>query len=341
MKKPAMRKRSDKQKFSITPGQAAYITSDKAFSEARDPGGNATAPLDVCVPNSWNPNVVSKDDMNKLELNIADTLLETGTIPPAALRWHPMRDGTYEIVDGYHRKTVLLSLIKRIEKGTIAEWQKGRYKRLAELDEVIRERYLEECEEMGVKPDKHWKPPVNILKERRWPVCNFRAIKKRKAMRLTETLNHLRGQDDPAKYATFLNELIAEEEETGTRSSLREEAEFLPQNEADLEIIMRSQNIKLDDLDLTGEADTEDDGEEAEEEQWVDLKFRVPVAVAEIVNAELARIESRLEGKATKMRALEFMAVQSAQTPMESLGTANDDVTLPKKKKKGKKGKKA
>ncbi len=45
------------------------------------------------------------------------------------------------------------------------------------------------------------------------------------------------------------------------------------------------------------------------------MKFNVSRSQAEIIEQELSRICSVLEGKNLRGRALEFMAVQSAQTP--------------------------
>lgn len=149
------------------------------------------------------------------------------------------------------------------------------------------------------------------------PFCNMGKISKKHAMRLTETLNHLRGTNDPVKYVAYLEEYQRESGDT-----LEDMENYMPDSAEDMEALMRAQNVKLDDVQIHSseeDEDGDDSNKDEDDDKWVELKFRVPVAVAEIVESELGRIGSVLEGKRIRDRALEFMAVNSADTPLESI----------------------
>src|SRR5690348_8803444 len=53
-----------------------------------------------------NPNVCSKESLEKLKRNIQ----RTGLCPSLIVRPHPDLDGTYILIDGHHRKLVLEAL---------------------------------------------------------------------------------------------------------------------------------------------------------------------------------------------------------------------------------------
>jgi ParB-like chromosome segregation protein Spo0J len=232
---------------------------------------NATYPevdIDLLVPNTWNPNVLDKDGMKKLKVNIQDTLDAAGTIPPVVVRPHPKQDGKFEIIDGYHRTEVM----KKLDKQKV-------------------------------------------------PVCIMHIDTKR-AMRLTETLNHLRGTNDPEKYVTYLEEMINEHGE-----SLESMSEYLPDTVEDMETLMRAHQVKLDDVAISGDGleDEDEDEDQKAEDTWVDVKFRVSQPMAEIIEAEIARISSVLDGGNVRGRALEFMAINSSEVPLESVGGVDAD----------------
>lgn len=232
--------------------------------------------VEILHPNSWNPNVVQKEDMVKLKTNIKDTLeatgngdMKKGTIPPIVVREIPNKPGEFEIIDGFHRTEVMKKL---------------------GFDKV--------------------------------PFCNMGKISKAHAMRLTETLNHLRGSNDPIKYVAYLEEY---QKESG--DSLEDMEHYMPDSAEDMEALMRAQNVKLDDVQIhtSDDEDEEDSNKDEDDDKWVELKFRVPIAIAEIVESELSRIGSVLEGKRVRDRALEYMAVNSSDTPLEAItGRAPD-----------------
>lgn len=142
------------------------------------------------------------------------------------------------------------------------------------------------------------------------------------AMLLTDQLNHNRGSNDPKKYARYLKTLVE-----GYKLSLDELEEVLPHSSEDMETMMRAQNIHLDDVMIHGasDEDLEKSVDDGKDNDWVKLEFRVPPSVSEIVEAEIGRISSKLEGRNIRGRALEFMAVGSAQTPLKSLFGGRDD----------------
>jgi len=133
---------------------------------------------------------------------------------------------------------------------------------------------------------------------------------------LTDQLNHNRGSNDPKKYARYLKALVDEH-----HMSLDELELELPHSSEDMETMMRAQNIQLDDVMVHGASDEELESsvEDAGDNDWVKVEFRLPAQAAEVVEAEISRISSRLEGKNLRGRALEFMAVGSAQTPLKSI----------------------
>lgn len=150
---------------------------------------------------------------------------------------------------------------------------------------------------------------------------------------LTDMLNYLRGAPNPEKQVEFYKELG----EMGV--SKDEMAKFTSITREELDELIEANDIDIESVDVTVPGEEDDEEEEKKATDWLELKFLVPKEAAEVVEAELARIGDTLEGKNVRGRALEFMAVQSAQTPLE-------DVKPPTTKKKleivgGKKRKKA
>lgn len=87
-------------------------------------------PVEKTDANAYNPNVVAPPEMALLELSI----WEDGYTMPCACYYLPETD-RYEIVDGYHRRLVMLTS-KRIyerERGLlpVVEIEKGLYNRMA------------------------------------------------------------------------------------------------------------------------------------------------------------------------------------------------------------------
>ena len=135
------------------------------------------------------------------------------------------------------------------------------------------------------------------------------------AMMLTDSLNYLRGEPDGQKYADFLKGL------TETGAGLDEIASLTSHSSEELQEIIDQYDIKLDDVPVdTSDLDPEDpDDKAAKTDEWVKMEFVVSRDAAEVIESELARVSSVLTGKNIRGRALEFMSVQSAQTPMEDI----------------------
>lgn len=137
------------------------------------------------------------------------------------------------------------------------------------------------------------------------------------ARRLTLNLNYLRGEPDKAKEADVL-------------ATLSKGAGLTPNELSDL--------LYLDVGDIMDRLTVYDDGaavlallkaekeanektepeepQDPDEETWLDLKFRVSGAQAKVIRQEVARIAGALKGRNPEGRALEFICVQSLQTPL-------------------------
>ncbi len=61
-------------------------------------------PIDKLVPNDWNPNVMEGGMFDKLKTGMKSLLANKQPIPPITVRPHPKDNGTYQIIDGYHRR---------------------------------------------------------------------------------------------------------------------------------------------------------------------------------------------------------------------------------------------
>lgn len=145
--------------------------------------------------------------------------------------------------------------------------------------------------------------------------CLILHVNTKTAMLLTDQLNHNRGSNDPKKYARYLKKLVE-----NYKMSLDELEEHLPHSSEDMATIMQAQNIQLDDVMVHGSTDEDEKSvDDGDDNDWVEMKFHVPPSVAENVEAEIGRLSSRLEGRNIRGRALEFMAIGSAQTPLKSI----------------------
>lgn len=123
----------------------------------------------------------------------------------------------------------------------------------------------------------------------------------------TIAMNRLRGEMEPADVAR----LVREAEQAGI--PLEEQAEFTGHTLDELQGFS-----KLLDFDWSSYGrDTGSGGaSQTGDEEWVDLRFRVPESVATIVRNELDRLREIRETEHDHL-ALELMAVTSAQTPPE------------------------
>ncbi len=127
----------------------------------------------------------------------------------------------------------------------------------------------------------------------------------------TNTLNYLRGRPDRKKYGQGVVQMV----EAG--GSLEALAQVLPEDRDELEALLHESDVSLEaltQLHQDGEADGEgleklaDDGHD---DDFVDLKFRVSVEAAKVIEAEITRLGETLKGKNIRGRALEYMAAQS------------------------------
>lgn len=125
----------------------------------------------------------------------------------------------------------------------------------------------------------------------------------------TIAMNKLRGEMEPADVAR----LIREAEEDGI--PLAEQAEFTGYTGEELTGLT---NLLEFDWSNFGKNDGAGAGEAPQpgDEEWVDLRFRVPESVAVVVRSEIDRLKGIRETEHDHL-ALELMAVTSALTPPE------------------------
>lgn len=119
----------------------------------------------------------------------------------------------------------------------------------------------------------------------------------------TLALNKLRGEMDP----TGVAQIFADLKRSG--ASLDELSKFTGYGVDEMEA-----SIKLLDYTWPDPPPPDDDTDE----EWKTLSIRMPAEVYDIVTSELERLRT-VAGEEPDFRALELMAVTSAQTPLESL----------------------
>jgi len=144
---------------------------------------------------------------------------------------------------------------------------------------------------------------------------------------LTDTLNYLRGQPDRLKYSEFIADLVKDQ-----GKSLDDLALLLPESKDELSDILQESDAGLAAIMAINEREDavqreEDAASLQPENTWLELNFKVTQPMAEVIEREIARIESTLAGKNRRGRALEFMAATSAATPLPDAGAPK-----PKKK---------
>lgn len=136
----------------------------------------------------------------------------------------------------------------------------------------------------------------------------------KQAMLLTDSLNYLRGEPDKVLHGKFFQALNSEH-----AMSVDSIAEFLPYTSDEIEAIFEANDITPIKIVAETEEETEKTEDTAEDTLFVEVKFTLSAAQQEVVERELARIGTLLTGKNVRGRALEFMAVNSSQTPIENL----------------------
>ncbi len=146
------------------------------------------------------------------------------------------------------------------------------------------------------------------------------------AQMLTDALNYIRGEPDGEKYAEYIKTL------TESGATIEEISQYTHKSEDELQEVIDQYDIKIEEVEDSPVSTEESSEEKAEKGTgFVDLKFSIPAEAAEIVEAEIARICTVLNGKNIRGRALEFMAVQSAQTPMEDILPKDEEKKSKKK----------
>lgn len=227
-------------------------------------------PIEKIDPNTWNPNRMAPEVQAKLENGMQMVLDKVGKLPPIIVRHKPGVKGRFEIIDGFHR----WSLLKKMKRPTV--------------DGFI----------LDVPDDM--------------------------ARVLTATLNYIKGEADPEKYPL----LVVEAMKANPKMELDDLAKLLPETAETLEELILASEAAVDSLnavlDSRGKEDSETEKEQ-DPDRWVNLNFAVPLEVAGLVEAELDRIAERLSGKNRRMRALEYMAVLSSQTPLDDLAKTVED----------------
>ena len=138
------------------------------------------------------------------------------------------------------------------------------------------------------------------------------------AMIMTDTMNYLRGDPDPDKYGEYMARMIREHTEVDVEYL----AERLPESEDEITELIAGLEIDIEDVvieDSPSSLEGADSKDASTKDVFVELNFHVSKEQAAVIEAEVRRISGTLEGKNVRGRALEFMAVQSSQTPMESV----------------------
>jgi hypothetical protein len=148
------------------------------------------------------------------------------------------------------------------------------------------------------------------MKETQIAVINLGELSDAKAQELTLQLRN-RGEEDSIRLAGLITELS---ESIG----IDELKADLPFPETDIDNLLALLDHDWDQYDSTDE-------EESENDKWVDMKFRIPVDVVDIIESELDRLmgiigtDKKKPEEVRRGLALEKMAVLSAQTPTESI----------------------
>lgn len=137
---------------------------------------------------------------------------------------------------------------------------------------------------------------------------------------LTNSLNYLRGSPNPTKEIDYIRDLVSD---GVTVSDIAQHTSYTQET---LEEMITQNDIKIE--EVTGLDAPSDDEEEKQPENWVEMKFTVPVAAAEVIEAEIARIADKLDGKQVRGRALEYMAVLSGQSSLAAVGDSKKKLSL-------------
>lgn len=152
------------------------------------------------------------------------------------------------------------------------------------------------------------------------------------AKKLTVNLNYLRGEYDPKKYVSILDDLLS------AGNSIDSLAKELPETDQELQDLIDTYGSEDTQWKAFKEASKEFDEEArkaaaSDDNIFVELRFSVSKPQADIILKELHRIGDTLQGNNVEGRALEFMAVNSTRVPTRK-ENAEEILDRPKKKKK-------
>jgi ParB-like chromosome segregation protein Spo0J len=141
------------------------------------------------------------------------------------------------------------------------------------------------------------------------------------AMLMTDELNEVHGEANTELQAQYFHTLNTE-----LRVPLVEIAERLPYTKDEVESFLTSYELPITHIDVAGESSDEKPKKEEKPEDWMELRFVVTREQAILIEAEISRLATTLNGKNVRGRSLEFMAVQSSQTPLVSLETGSEEM---------------
>ena len=176
---------------------------------------------------------------------------------------------------------------------------------------VVRPNYDKRCYEI-IDGEHRWKV-LKDLGENKIRVYSIE-VRDEEARVLTNTLNYLRGSPNREKYSKGIVELLGLGMKTSELSSL------LPESAEELDALVEEADITLEAFKTLKEEDEDALDELAksgQDDEWVDLKFRVTAQQAQVIEKEIKRISDHISGKNKRGRSLEYMAAQSTGTVIE------------------------
>lgn len=252
-------------------------------------GSFARVKLSECAPNTWNPNHMAPDKKDKLWNGIIAVLREV--VKPNKANNNENKAYLPPIIVRKHPKPrpkdVKYQIIDGEQRWTIlCEHQD---------DPIIQEFYN------GV---------VDAI------ILDLPDVQ---ARIMTSTMNWLRGEPDPDKYAVFLKELMYD-----NSVSFDTLAAQLPESDDELHALIDTYEIPTLDVDVdNSDADFNEfmskTGESENQDRMVRLSFDVFIGQGSVIQAELQRLAALFPGKNSMGNALERMAILSAQTPASAL----------------------
>lgn len=181
---------------------------------------------------------------------------------------------------------------------------------------IVRENPDHEGRYQIIDGEHRWR----VFKNEKWEEMDAFVIKADDglAKKLTLNLNYLRGEPNEKQEADLLASLIKEGYSPGQLA----ETLYLDEDTIIDKLAAYEQNSALSDI-FAQEA--EKDGKEEEKDElgdeslFIDLNFKVSVGQAKVIEKELKRISDRLNGKNARGRALEMMAVNSSNEPLQEV----------------------